>query len=188
MNLTIEYFGDTDTLSLWNGRPASEGGDLIATGTLETDVPMVVTASGAIIKKASVGFITTGARISEVMDNFAGDIIANYDSNGRVVGFTIEHAAELLLHPLSQDGSASNHLEVHGMYAGYGYTLLLENGTLSVSSDRKQARSDEVAEHLTAHYDEDGDAAGFTLESAAELLLPYLSGEAAAQSIGAARR
>ena len=32
MKLDIRYFHDTDTLFLWNGRPASEGGDLIATG------------------------------------------------------------------------------------------------------------------------------------------------------------
>ena len=37
MKLEIAYYDDTDTLSLWNGRPASEGGDLIATGALNID-------------------------------------------------------------------------------------------------------------------------------------------------------
>ena len=153
MKLEIAYFSDTDTLSLWNGKPASEGGDLIAMGAL-------------IVEDNANGGAT-------------GDVIADYDSDGRVVGFTIEHAVELLLHPLVKKGGASEYLEVNGMYAGYRYTLSLNNGTLTLSSDRKQVRSDEVAEHLTAHYDADGDASGFTLVSAAELLLPHLEGELA---------
>ena len=149
MKLEIAYFSYTDTLSLWNGRPASEGGDLIATGAL-------------IVNDDSDGGVT-------------GDIIADYDADGKVVGFTIEHAAELLLHPLARKGGRADHLEVKGMYAGYEYTLSLSNGTLTLNSDREQARSDEVAEHLTVHYDADGDASGFTLERAAELLLPHLN-------------
>lgn len=93
------------------------------------------------------------------------------------MGIAIEHAVELLLHPLVRKGGASECLEVKGMYAGYKYTLSLNNGTLTVKSDRMQVSSNEVAEHLTVHYDADGDAAGFTLERAAELLLPYLKGD-----------
>ena len=155
MKLEIAYYDETDTLSLWNGRPASEAGDLIATGALDADPDGTVT----------------------------GDIIADYDADGKVVGFTIEHAAELLLHPLTRKGGISQHLEIDGMYAGYRYTLSLNNGTLTVNSDREQARSDEVAEHLTAHYDANGDAAGFTLKRAAELLLPHLNANAASQRI-----
>ncbi len=150
MILKIAYFAETDTLSLWNGTPASEAGDLIASGALDINGD-------------------TGGAVT-------GDIIADYDSVGRVVGFTIEHAAELLLHPLARRGGASQHLEIEGMYAGYRYTLLMNNGTLTLSSDRDKVRSSEVAEHLTAHYDADGDAAGFTLKHAAELLLPLLEG------------
>ena len=159
MKLEIAYDADSDTLSLWNGRPATEAGDLIATGALivDDDSDSVVT----------------------------GDIIADYDSNGKVVGFTIEHAAELLLHPLARKESASEHLEVNGMYAGYRYTLSLENGTLTLNSDRERVRSHEVAEHLTAHYDAEGDAAGFTLERAAELLLPHLNSNDVSQWIPA---
>ena len=157
MKLEIAYYDETDTLSLWNGKPASEAGDLIATGAL-------VPGNGA----------------NNVV---TGDIIADYDADGKVVGFTIEHAAELLLHPLTRKGGISQHLEIDGMYAGYRYTLSLNNGTLTVNSDREQARSDEVAEHLTAHYDANGDAAGFTLKRAAEILLPYLNANAASQRI-----
>ena len=159
MKLEIAYDADSDTLSLWNGRPATEAGDLIATGALTVDTD----AGNAVI----------------------GDIIADYDSDGRVVGFTIEHAAELLLHPLARKESASEHLEVNGMYAGYRYTLSLENGTLTLNSDRERVRSHEVAEHLTAHYDAEGDAAGFTLERAAELLLPHLNSNDVSQWIPA---
>ena len=147
--LILSYFSDTDTLSLWTGKPASEGGDLIAIDALivDDDDDSVIT----------------------------GDIIADYDADGNVVGFTIEHAVEMLLHPLVSKGGASQYLEVEGMYAGYRYTLSLSNGTLTLNSDREQVRSNEVAEHLTAHYDANGDAMGFTLECAAELLLPHLS-------------
>ena len=159
MKLKLSYYKDTDTLSLWNGMPASEGGDLIATGELIVDDD-----------KDSIVPV---------------DIIADYDSEGKVVGFTIEHAAGLLLHSLVRKGTPSDYFEVDGLYSGYRYTLSLNKGTLSLSSGREQVRSDEVAEHLTAHYDTDGDAAGFTLERAAELLLPLLNvnGEDASQWI-----
>lgn len=159
MTLKIAYFAETDTLSLWNGTPASEAGDLIASGALD-------------VNSDTEGAVTV-------------DIIADYDSAGRVVGFTIEHAAELLLHPLMRRGGASQHLEIEGMYAGYRYTLSMNNGTLTLSSDRDKVRFSEVAEHLTAHYDADGDAAGFTLKHAAELLLPHLKGQTGSQRIPA---
>ncbi len=54
MKLDIYYDSETDTLSLWNGRPASEGADV------------------------------------------AENLIAEFDDEGEVVGFTIDHAAELL--------------------------------------------------------------------------------------------
>ena len=54
MKLDICYDSETDTLSLWNGRPASEGADV------------------------------------------AENLIAEFDDEGEVVGFTIDHAAELL--------------------------------------------------------------------------------------------
>lgn len=55
MKLKVSYFKDTDTLSLWNGEPASEGGDV------------------------------------------AENLIADYNSEGDAVGFTLEHAAEILV-------------------------------------------------------------------------------------------
>ena len=55
MKLRISYYGDTDTLSLWNG----------------------ATASAA--------------------DDVAENLIVDYDAAGEAVGFTLDHAAELLL-------------------------------------------------------------------------------------------
>ena len=133
---------------MWSGTPASEADDLIASGALDVNRD----TGGTVI----------------------GDIIADYDSDDKVAGFTIEHAAEMLLHPLVHKRGQSDRLEVEGIYAGYTDTLSLSEGTLTLNSDREQVRSKEVAERLTAHYDADGDAAGFTLKCAAELLLPHL--------------
>ena len=55
MKLRIAYYSDTDTLSLWNGEPASEA------------------------------------------DDVAENLIVDYDAAGDAVGFTLDHAAELLL-------------------------------------------------------------------------------------------
>ena len=54
MKLDIYYDSETDTLSLWNGRPASEGADV------------------------------------------AENLIVDFGRDGEVVGFTLDHAAELL--------------------------------------------------------------------------------------------
>ena len=54
MKLDIYYDPETDTLSLWNGRPASEGADV------------------------------------------AENLVADFDDDGEVVGFTLDHASELL--------------------------------------------------------------------------------------------
>ena len=54
MKLNVHYDSETDTLSLWNGKPASEGADV------------------------------------------AKNLTADFDADGEVVGFTLEHAAEIL--------------------------------------------------------------------------------------------
>ena len=143
MKLEVAYFGDTDTLSLWNGKPASEAGD--------------VTVS----------------------------LIADYDAEGMIVGFTLEHAAELLLNPLLSMGVDFGYSEVGTISSQESHTSELSEGNLTLKNLATVAYSKEVAEHLTAHYDADGDAAGFTLKRAAELLLPHLQGERASQRIPA---
>ena len=75
MKLRISYYGDTDTLSLWNGEPASAA------------------------------------------DDVADNLIVDYDAAGDAVGFTLDHAAELLLpiltaaRPDSKDGKAGKKAE-----------------------------------------------------------------------------
>ena len=54
MKLKIHYDSETDTLSLWNGHPASEA------------------------------------------DDVAEYLVADFNGEGEVVGFTLEHASELL--------------------------------------------------------------------------------------------
>ena len=65
MKSNIYYDANTDTLSLWNGIPASEAED-----------------------------------ISE-------HLVADFDDNGQVVGFTLEHAGEVLKADLSVLGILS---------------------------------------------------------------------------------
>ena len=66
MKLNVYYDSETDTLSLWNGQPASEGAD-----------------------------------VSE-------NLTADFDAEGEVVGFTLEHASEMLkaigAHPFPASG------------------------------------------------------------------------------------
>ena len=59
MKLDIYYDRETDTLSLWNGQPVSEGADV------------------------------------------AENLIVDFGRDGEVVGFTLDHAAELLGSTLS---------------------------------------------------------------------------------------
>ncbi len=60
-----------------------------------------------------------------------------------------------------------------------------DTDTLSLWNGEAASHGDDVAENLIADYDAAGDAVGFTLEHAAELLLPILTaakqGEAASK-------
>ena len=75
MKLRISYYSDTDTLSFWNGEPASAAEDV------------------------------------------ADNLIVDYDAAGDAVGFTLDHAAELLLpilsaaRPAAQDGKSRQKAE-----------------------------------------------------------------------------
>ena len=57
--------------------------------------------------------------------------------------------------------------ELNGVYARDSDTLTVGNGKVAASSGA-------MAKGLTAHYDEAGKVAGFTLERAQEELLPHL--------------
>ena len=66
MKLNIYYDAETDTLSVWNGVPASEGEDV------------------------------------------AEHLVADFNDDGDVVGFTLEHAGEVLKADLSALGRLSD--------------------------------------------------------------------------------
>ena len=77
MKLQVHYDKETDTLSLWNGSPASEA------------------------------------------DDVAENLVVDFDDEGEVVGFTLEHASELLDADLS-----SSMIALHNDKAMNGMTVL----------------------------------------------------------------
>ena len=81
MKLDIFYDAETDTLSLWNGVPASEAADV------------------------------------------AEHLVADFDDDGDVVGFTLEHAGEVLKADLSALARASDD-EIGYMPSANGMTVL----------------------------------------------------------------
>ncbi len=50
-----------------------------------------------------------------------------------------------------------------------------DTDTLSLWNEQPASHADDVAENLIADYNSEGDAVGFTLEHAAEILLPILA-------------
>ena len=86
------------------------------------------------------------------------------------VGFDLFDAAKMLKPFLTQDiakGSLCDG-ELSASYEKVGDTLTLTKSGCSIAFDQ------EIAAGLIAHKQEDGRAVGFTLECAAELLLPHL--------------
>lgn len=86
------------------------------------------------------------------------------------VGFDLFDAAKMLMPFLAQDiarGSLCNG-ELSASYERESDMLALTKSGCSIAFDQV------VADGLTAHKLEDGRAVGFTLERAAELLLPHL--------------
>lgn len=50
-----------------------------------------------------------------------------------------------------------------------------DTDTLSLWNEQPASHADDVAENLIADYNSEGDAVGFTLEHAAEILVPILA-------------
>ena len=157
MKLQISYYKDTDTFSIWNGQPAWSA------------------------------------------DDVAQDLIMDLDSTGSPVGLTLEHAAELLLPFLPMTASAKerktrvsskSHPSSAGVsdrredmkleidYHAQADVLWLGNGLPTPNGE-------DIAEYVTAFFDDDDRPNGVTIEHAAELLLPFL--EAVIQAKNAAK-
>ena len=97
------------------------------------------------------------------------DFDAFFSVDGKCVGIYLFDAARILLPQLTLDSPVVKFRfkELSGAYSRNTGTLTIGNGNMAVSSE-------EMAKGLTAHYDETGEVIGFTLERAAELLLPHL--------------
>ena len=100
---------------------------------------------------------------------FEPDFDAFFSVDGKCVGVYLFDAARILLPPLTVDSTdvKFNFKELSGVYSRDTDTLTIGNGN-AAASDR------EIAKGLTARYDDTDKVAGFTLERAAELLLPHL--------------
>ena len=191
-NLDIMYFSDTDTLSLWNGRAANTAGDLIYYEDLMAVVDEICQPYQDEAPKPCIRY---GEPVDVLVD------YEEFDSGeNKVAGFTIQHAAELLLRPLQLHAATSEPIEINGKYAyenlvaGFAmdnniprtdYALSLTDGVLRLTIKGVEIKSQEivVGEHegngfksrLTAY--EGGaahDCVGFELTCAVEALLPHL--------------
>ena len=100
---------------------------------------------------------------------FEPDFDAFFSVDGKCVGAYLFDAARILLPQLTLDSPTVKFRfkELKGAYSRDTDTLTVGNGNMAASSD-------EIAEGLTAHYCGAGEVVGFTLEHAAELLLPRL--------------
>lgn len=100
---------------------------------------------------------------------FEPDFDAFFSVDGKCVGAYLFDATRILLPQLTLDSPTVKFRfkELKGAYSRDTDTLTIGNGNMAASSD-------EIAEGLTAHYCETGEVVGFTLEHAAELLLPRL--------------
>ena len=93
------------------------------------------------------------------------------DGNRECKGFDLYDAAKMLLSLLKSAGEFRGELCQGELSATYSH----ENDTLKIVSNRHIPFSScPIAKGLTAHYTEKGRAIGFTLERAAEFLLPHL--------------
>ncbi|MDE2938645.1 MAG: DUF2283 domain-containing protein [Chloroflexota bacterium] len=146
MKLQISYFKDTDTLSIWNGEPAREA------------------------------------------DDVAENLIIDMNASGSPVGLTLEHAAQLSLPELI--GSAASpelykesfsnphpsptgvpdrreDIKLHIDYHQQSDTLRLGNGLPAPNGE-------DIAEYVTAFFDNEDRPNAVVIEHAAEILLPVL--------------
>ncbi len=97
------------------------------------------------------------------------DFVYFCSEDGNCVGFDLFDAARILVPYLTQDAQAVEieYRELRGSYDKESDILVIGNGATPENSS-------EMAQGVTAHYDEEGKAVGFTLEKAAERLLPHL--------------
>ena len=94
---------------------------------------------------------------------------AFYAEDGECVLLYLFDAARILLPPMTQEKSKGTfqYKDLLGSYSKDTDTLIISNGNTEV-------KSEEMAQGIMAHYDENGEVATVTFENAAKILLPYL--------------
>ena len=94
---------------------------------------------------------------------------AFYSEDGKCVLLYLFDAARILLPPMTQKQSnrAFQYKDLSGYYCRETDTLVISNGNNVV-------KSEEMAQGIMSHYDENGEVAKVTFEGAAKILLPYL--------------
>ena len=102
----------------------------------------------------------------------AGFLTADFDAQGRCIGFEFLDAAELFLPYLCPDEYAKPDLE-----EDLAIVYRPESDTLRLHNSGSVSYSENVLDHCVAHLDAEGNPVGFTLERAKEHLLPlFLDG------------
>lgn len=97
-------------------------------------------------------------------------LTAFHSPSGQCRGFDLFDAAQMLI-PLFKGEASPGELRRGELWAGYD----ANTDTLELLGSRHTpALRETVADGLTAHCAEPGRAGGFTLERAAEILMPYL--------------
>ncbi len=113
--------------------------------------------------------LSTGGNYEESA-TIAYDLMADFDINSRCIGFEFLDAAALFLPHLRPKEYTAADIEGADLTIEY----CAESDTLSFHNGNPVSYSETVIEHCIAHLDAEGDPVGFTLEKAAERILPLL--------------
>ncbi len=100
----------------------------------------------------------------------AFDLMADFDTKGRCIGFEFLDAADLFLPYLRPNEFAKPDIGKEDLTIVY----CKESDTLSFHNSELVSYSENVLDHCIAHLDAEGDPVGFTLEKVSELILPLL--------------
>ena len=112
--------------------------------------------------------LSTGGDYEESA-TIAYDLMADFDTKGRCIGFEFLDAADLFLPYLCLDKFSKFDLE-DNLTIAYD----AESDTLSFHNSEPVSYSETVIEHCVAHLDWEGYPVGFTLGKASEYILPLL--------------
>lgn len=113
--------------------------------------------------------LSTGGDYEESA-TIAFDLMADFDTKGRCVGFEFLDAADLFLPYLRPGEFVKPEIGEEDLTIVY----YADSDTLSFHNSEPVSYSENVLDHCIAHLDAGGDPVGFTLEKASELVLPLL--------------